>query len=189
MAGMQATAPSIEKMTTNAPVITGQDFVILSTQDWTSLPTRKHRFSRWWAQDGNRVLYIEQQMHWAGWLADIRNQFSRAWRWLQGPRQVEPNVWVYTLPVVIPFFQMSGLINRINNLFLLPILRAQLKRLGFEHPVLWTYTPHSADFIDKLNEKAVIYEIVDDFVSARGLVRAEAIRKMERRVIAAADQV
>src|SRR5688572_24918672 len=141
MSRMQATALMTQdgnhpETSTNAPIITGQDFVILSTQDWTSLPTRKHRFSQWWAQDGNRVLYIEQQMHWAGWLADIRSEFSRAWRWLRGPREVEPNVWVYTLPIVLPFFQMSGLINWINNLFLLPILRAQLKRLGFEHPVL-----------------------------------------------------
>lgn len=186
---MQTTAPRIEDNTTTTPVITGQDFVILSTQDWTSLPTRKHRFSRWWARDGNRVLYIEQQMHWAGWLADIRNQFSRAWRWLQPPREVEPNVWVYTLPIVLPFFQMFGWINWLNNLVLLPILRVQLKRLGFHHPVLWTYTPHSADFIGKLGEQAAIYEIVDDFVSARGLVRAAAIRKMEQQVIAKADQL
>jgi hypothetical protein len=84
------------------------DFIILSTQDWDSLPTRKHRFARRWAESGNSVLYTEQQ--------------------IQGPRSVEMNLWVFTLPIVLPFFQMSGLINGINNLFLLSLLRLQLRR-------------------------------------------------------------
>jgi glycosyltransferase involved in cell wall biosynthesis len=168
-------------------MITGQDFVVLSTQDWDALPTRKHRFARWFAEGGSRVLYVEQQMHWAGWLADLKNQFSRAWRWLRGPRQVAPNLWVFTLPVVLPFFQMSGLINQLNNLFLLPVLRAQARRLGFDHPILWTYTPHSADFVGKLDERAAVYECVDDFTSSRGLIDPQVIRRLERRLIEAVD--
>ncbi len=163
------------------------DFVILSTQDWDSLPTRKHRFARWWAEGGHRVLYVEQQMHWLGWLADVRRQFSRVWRWLRGPRQIAPNLWVFTLPPVLPFFQMSGAINRLNNALLLPILRAQVKRLGFRAPVLWTYTPHSADFVGHLGERAAVYECVDDFTAAKGLVHAGAIRRMESRLIRAVD--
>jgi glycosyltransferase involved in cell wall biosynthesis len=168
-------------------MITGQDFIVLSTQDWDALPTRKHRFARWFAEGGSRVLYVEQQMHWAGWLADLKNQFSRAWRWLRGPRQVAPNLWVFTLPIVLPFFQMSGLINRANNLFLLPVLRAQARRLGFERPVLWTYTPHSADFVGHLGERAAVYECVDDFTSSRGLIDPEVIGRLERRLIEAVD--
>ena len=169
------------------PALSGYDFVILSTQDWDALPTRKHRFARWWAEEGNRVLYVEQQMHWAGWLADLRHQFSRAWRWLEGPRQAAPNLWVFTLPVVMPFFQMSGLVNRANNAFLLPVLRTQLRRLGFERPVLWTYTPHSADFVGRMGERAAVYECVDDFTAAKGLVNAAVVGQLERRLIEAVD--
>lgn len=167
--------------------VTGQDFLILSTQDWDALPTRKHRFARRFAQNGNRVLYVEQQMHWAGWLVDIRHQFSRAWRWLSGPRQVEPNVWVFTLPIVLPFFQMAAWINRVNNIALLPVLRAQLRRLGFENPVLWVYTPHSADFIGRLGERVAVYECVDDFTSSKGLIHPKVIGRLERRLIEAVD--
>ena len=167
--------------------IGGLDFIILSTQDWDSLPTRKHRFARWWAEGGNRVLYVEQQMHWLGWLVDIRRQFGRAWRWLRGPRQIAPRLWVFTLPPVLPFFQMSGAINRLNNALLLPILRAQIKRLGFRAPVLWTYAPHSADFVGKLGEQAAVYECVDDFTAAKGLISARAIGRLEQRLIRAVD--
>ncbi len=184
---MTGTPPDAAGQESTAPPITGQDFLILSTQDWDDLPTRKHRFARWWAEDGNRVLYVEQQMHWAGWLADLRRQFSRAWRWLRGPRQVAPNLWVFTLPVVLPFFQMSAAINRLNNACLLPVLRAVLRRLGFRQPVLWMYTPHSADFVGRLGERAAVYECVDDFTAARGLVNARVIGRLERRLVEAVD--
>ena len=168
-------------------MITGHDFIILSTQDWDALPTRKHRFARWFAEGGNRVLYVEQQMHWAGWLVDLKNQFSRAWRWLGGPREIAPNLWAFTLPIALPFFQMSGLINRVNNAFLLPVLRAQMRRLGFSAPILWTYTPHSADFVGKLGEAAAVYECVDDFTSSKGLVDPRVIGRLERRLIERVD--
>ena len=110
-------------------MITGQDILILSTQDWNALPTRKHHWARRFARQGNRVLYIEQQMHWLGWIADITRQFGRVGRWLRGPRLVEERLWVFTLPIVLPFFQMSAAINRFNNWLLAPVLRWMLKKL------------------------------------------------------------
>jgi len=168
-------------------MLAGWDILCLSTQDWDALPTRKHRFMRWFAEGGNRVLYVEQQMHWAGWLADLRHQWARAFRWLGGPRQVAPNLWIYTLPPVIPFFQMFRWINRLNNWLLRPILRTQLKRLGFDRLILWTYTPHSGDFVGQLGEALAVYECVDEFSAARGLVRAETIRALEQELIARCD--
>lgn len=167
--------------------VSGKDFLIFSTQDWDALPTRKHRFARGWAENGNRVLYVEQQMHWAGWLVDLRHQLSRVWRWLKGPRQVAPNLWIATLPIVLPFFQMSQAINWLNNVILLPILRRWQRRLGFKHPILWTYTPHSGNFIDRLGEQAAVYECVDDFTSSRGLVSPKVIARLEQQVIDKVD--
>src|SRR3989304_2093986 len=132
-------------------MISGRAILNLSTQDWTAMPTRKHRGARNWAKQGNRVLYVEQQMHWAGWLIEIRQQFTRTFRFLQGARQVEENIWVFTLPIVLPFFQMSEAVNWLNNFFLAPILQELIRPLGFKNLILWTYTPHSADFVGKLD--------------------------------------
>ena len=170
-------------------MMSGRDILILSTQDWGAMPTRKHRWARNWARQGNRVLYVEQQMHWAGWLIDIRQQFRRAFRFLQGPRQVEENLWVFTLPIVLPFFQMSEAINWLNNFFLALVLRSIIRKLGFQNPILWTYTPHSADFIGKLGESFAVYECVDEFSAAKGLVHGATIAKMERELIQKVDQV
>jgi glycosyltransferase involved in cell wall biosynthesis len=186
-------------------VITGHNFVILSTQDWDAMPTRKHRWARNWARQGNRVLYVEQQMHWAGWLIDIRRQFGRAFRWLGGPREIEPNLWVFTLPVVLPFFQMNVAINWFNNLWLTWILRWAIKRVGMAQPILWTYTPHSADFVEgpskrpfgfrkpegsskgKLGQTFTVYECVDEFSAAKGLVHGPTIAAMERELLRKVD--
>lgn len=164
-------------------MISNREFLILSTQDWTSLPTRKHRWARNWARQGNRVLYIEQQMHWAGWLMALRSEFWRPFKWLAGPRQIEPNLWVFTLPIVLPFFQMNQTLNWFNNLWLAPVLRWALSRVGITSPILWTYTPHSADLFGKLGESLIVYECVDEFSAAKGLVHGPTLEKLERAVI------
>ena len=167
-------------------MITGHNIVILSTQDWDALPTRKHHWARRFARQGNQVLYIEQQMHWLGWLVDLRRQLGRAVRWTAGPRKVEERLWVYTLPIVLPFFQMAGFINRLNNLLLLPLLRSVLRRLGFGRVVLFAYTPHCGGLIGRLQERLSVYECVDEFAAVRGLVYAPTLAALEREVLAAA---
>ncbi len=170
-------------------MITDRDILILSTQDWDALPTRKHHWARKLAARGNRVLYVEQQMHWLGWLVDLRRQFGRAWRWLSGPRQVSECLWVFTLPLVLPFFQMSALINALNNWLLAPVLRWALRHIGFKDIVLWAYTPHAAGLVGRLGEKFMVYECVDEFSAARGLVRGETVAALERQVLRVADRV
>ena len=86
-------------------MITGKDILIISTQDWDALPTRKHHWARKLASRGNRVVYVEQQMHILGWLADIGNQYKRLWSWMNGPRIVSEGLWTYTLPIVLPFLR------------------------------------------------------------------------------------
>ena len=165
------------------------DILILSTQDWDALPTRKHHWARKFAARGNRVLYVEQQMHWLGWLVDFRRQFRRVWRWLSGPRQVSERLWVFTLPVVLPFFQMFALINALNNRLLAPVLRWALRRIGFKDIVLWACTPHAAGLVGRLGEQFMVYECVDEFSAARGLVRGETVVALERQLLRVADRV
>lgn len=170
-------------------MITDCDILILSTQDWDALPTRKHHWARKFAASGNRVLYVEQQMHWLGWLVDLRHQFGRIWRWLTGPQQVSERIWVFTLPLVPPFFQMSILINQINNRLLAPVLRWALGRIGFKDFVLWVYTPHAAGLVGRLGEWLVVYECVDEFSAARGLLHGATVEAQERQLLHLSDSV
>ncbi|HCU81258.1 MAG TPA: glycosyltransferase family 1 protein [Chloroflexi bacterium] len=170
-------------------MITGKDILILSTQDWDALPTRKHHWARKLASRGNRVVYVEQQMHILGWLADIGNHPKRLWSWMNGPRIVADGLWVFTLPIVLPFFQVFRLVNSLNNVLLSPIIRWALLRIGFDIDVLWVYTPHSAGLIGRLGEEFVVYECVDDFTATRGLVRSSTIGALEQDLLSMVDQV
>src|SRR5215467_11644688 len=94
-------------------VITGQDIVCLSTQDWNGLWTRKQRFMKKFAENGNRVLYIETPVHLLG-LDVLPGDPGRFFRFLRGPRLVQPGLYVGTLPILLPMFQMSHVINGAN---------------------------------------------------------------------------
>jgi glycosyltransferase involved in cell wall biosynthesis len=170
-------------------MISGKDILILSTQDWDALPTRKHHWARKLSSRGNRVLYVEQQMHILGWLVDIKNQYKRIWSWLHGPQMVSESLWIFTLPIVLPFFQIFGSVNALNNWLLAPIIMWALRRIGFDSSILWIYTPHAGSLVGRLGESFVIYECVDDFTAVRGLVRAATVEALEKDLLRKVDQV
>jgi SAM-dependent methyltransferase/glycosyltransferase involved in cell wall biosynthesis len=169
-------------------MITNQDIICLSSQDWNDLWTRKQRFMQRFAQQGNRVLYIEAQASLAS-IGILRVDWRRAFRWMAGPRRVQENLYVATLPLVVPCFQMWSAINTVNNALLFPLLRHWVKQLGFRQPVLWTYNPHSEGLVGKLGEKLAIYECVDELSAAKGLVRSEVVQELEGRLIKKVDVV
>lgn len=164
------------------------DVLCLSSQDWTDVWTRKQRFMRRLAQQGHRVLYVELQLSWAS-QSILRKDWRRAFRWLKGPRLVEENLYIGTLPLALPGFQMSLVVNTINNMMMRRVLRGWLSRLGFERPVLWTYNPYSDGLVGRLGESCAVYECVDEFTASHGLIKADVVRKLEQRVLRAADLV
>ncbi len=164
------------------------DVVILSSQDWTDVWTRKQRQAQRLARRGHRVLYVELQASWAS-VTILRVDWRRAFRWLRGPRPIEPNLYVATLPLALPAFQMSVAINRVNNWGMGWVLRGWLSRLGFLRPVLWTYNPYSNGLVGRLDEAASVYECVDEFSASHGLVRADVVRALEDGVLRSVDAV
>ncbi|MCD6309546.1 MAG: glycosyltransferase [Candidatus Eremiobacteraeota bacterium] len=173
----------------NKKQITGYDILCLSTQDWDDLWTRKQRFMTMLARQNNRVLYVQQQMHWAGYIFDPVRQSYRLGEFKKPMREIEDNLYVTTLPLVIPGFQVFKSINRINNRFIGSYLKERMKELDFSSPVLWTYTPHCGDLIGNLGEQFVLYECVDEFEASKGLVKRETIRELETEVLKKADLV
>lgn len=163
-------------------MIKNQNIICLSTQDWNDLWTRKQRFMQKFAKNGNKVLYIEAQASLLS-LGIIKKDLGRSLLWLKGPRKIENNLYVATLPLVLPFFQIYPTINKINNWFILRVLRHWIKLLGFNHAIFWTYTPYSDYFVGKIGEKLAVYDCVDEFSAGKGLIRPETIKKLEKDLI------
>ncbi len=159
-------------------MLKGNDIVCLSTQDWQGLWTRKQRFMQMFARHGNRVLYIETPVHLLG-LDVLPHDPTRFLRFLKGPRAVEPNLHVATLPILLPFFQMSHAINTANHYMIRAMLRSWVKTLGYRNPLLWIYTPFSESLIGGIPNAGVVYECVDEFRAAKGFIRASVVGAME----------
>ena len=58
-----------------------KDIVWISTQDWDDVWTRKQRFALYLAEKGYRILYVENQLHWAGFMLNKElRKFKRIFR-------------------------------------------------------------------------------------------------------------
>jgi glycosyltransferase involved in cell wall biosynthesis len=167
-------------------MLKNKDIICLSTQDWDGLWTRKQRFMKMFAEAGNRVLYIETPVHLLG-LDVLPHDPGRFLRFLKGPRAVQDELYVATLPILLPLFQMSALINALNQAIIGFFLRSWIGRLGFHKPLLWIYTPFSASLVDKIDHSGAVYECVDEFRAARGFVRSKVVGRMEDELLQKVD--
>jgi len=159
-------------------MLTGHDIVCLSTQDWDGLWTRKQRFMKMFAENGNRVLYIETPVHLLGFDV-LPHDPLRFFRFLKGPRPIQPGLSVATLPILLPMFQMFEWVNAINQTVVAKVLQPWIMGLGFKDPLLWIYTPFSAPVVKKIPHAAAVYECVDEFRASRGLVCSSVVGEME----------
>jgi len=167
--------------------LSGQGIVTLSTQDWQDLWTRKQRFMLQFAKQGNRVLYVETQYHWVTYIRRFPHQWRRIYLWLLGPRQVSPNLYVYTPPLLLPAFQIFPWLAAVNNFALAFFLKAAMKQAAIESPILWLYSHFNHSLIKKLGCKKALYECVDEFSGAKGLIRGDVAAGLEAETLKSVD--
>ncbi len=155
----------------------------LSTQDFDDLWTRKQRFMTNFAREGHQVLYVETQWHILTYLKRLSGNVGRAIRFLKKPRVVEPNLYVVTPPLLLPFFQMFTALAVVNNLVMGIYLRRVCARLGIKSPLVYTYVPYSHLAIKMIGSSNVLYEKVDDLSAAEGLVKKSTVQKLEAKLL------
>src|SRR5262249_24419242 len=143
------------------------------------------RFMQMFAGAGNRVLYIETPVHLLG-LDVLPKDPLRFCRFLSGPREISERLFVATLPVLLPFFQMSHAINGANHVLIRGLVRRWFHKLGFMNPLFWIYTPFSAELLETFRFDSV-YECVDEFRGARGLISPTVIGEMQDRLLRRVD--
>lgn len=162
-----------------------QDIICLSSVDWEPIWTRKQQvLSR--LDVSNRILYIEPPGTLISPFKDP--SFWRKWcpwgRWAGRP---QPNVYVFQPPFVLPFGNVSPLIGRLNQYWLSLWIRGAQKKLGMEHPILWTYLPGTAVIARLVNHKLLVYDCVDEHGAYKGLVNHRAVWELERDLLNLAD--
>ena len=184
-----------------ASLLRGKDIVCISSLDWGAMWTSKQQIMHLLAGT-NRILYVEEPVtmlaplkvprHWRRWRAIIPRM-----------RSPEPGLWVLTPPPLLPFGNMSPLMNRMNQLVLSRYILGAAKRLRFtEDAIWWTYLPASVALIARLARKSrrapgtyapatgpVVYHCVDEHSAFPGFVSPEVVRRYDDELTQSANLV
>jgi glycosyltransferase involved in cell wall biosynthesis len=163
-----------------------RQIVCVGFADWDAeLWTNQHHLMARLAQR-NHVLFVES-------LGLRRPQLSgrdlaRTARRLQRASAIRKADGLHVLsPVVVPLHNRPR-VRRFNAALLRAQVGRAVRRLGFAHPLLWSYVPQADWLIDALAPTAVVYHCVDDIAQQKG-VAAAAFRATEERFAAQADLV
>ena len=162
------------------------NIVCLSTSNWYPFPTRKqHVMSRLKNSD---ILYFDPPVTLIAPLKD-KKAFKRLFAFIKPAKQPQENINVYALPPVLPFYNKVRFINKLNQSVIACFVRRKMKRHGFSSPILWCYSPMSADAVDKIPHSAIIYDCVDRHSAYKGLINVDTVNHMEESLSKKADQV
>ncbi len=165
------------------------DILLVSTADWDNpYWTNKQHMALQFAGLGCRLLYVESQGLRAPTATgrDLRRIWARLRRGLRPPREVRPNVHVWS-PLVIPF-QASAAVRRLNRWLLRLGVGFWSARLGLKPRLLWTYSPLTTELYDTSAYELMVYHAVDDIKAQPGMPR-ETIEAAESALVRRADLV
>lgn len=146
------------------------DFILLSTADWNNpFWTNKQHVAVSLIRFNNRVFYIDSLglRRPTASSSDITRIVNRIIRALKPPREVRPNLWVWS-PIVLPF-QKYALVRNINRFVLSVWLNFWLKKLNFKQPILWTYNPLTTTLLHVDQFRLVVYHCVDEVKAQPGM--------------------
>ncbi len=105
-----------------------------------------------------------------------------------GIRHVADHLYVYRFPRHLPNFYKPGSLVRSVQALRLRALRRALRRLGGRRPILYLLHPKFRAYVGTLDEKLVLYHVLDDYAGYVG-ANKERIRVEEASLLDRADLV
>lgn len=160
-----------------------------SSSDWDGKWGSRQQVMMRLAKRGIQVLFVEQRVG----LEHLVRYPSRARRRLQirkePLRQKEDNLWLYTLPPLLPGRYYSKAVARANNLISAYRIRPVLSTLNVEKPILWVYRPEDGGLFDTLNHSLAVYHCIDEFTGGIQGRKRQVIQELEQHTTSTADLV
>lgn len=163
-----------------------KQIVCLATSPWYPIPTRKQQvMSR--IPDA-QILYFDPSVT---YLAPLRDKIARAKlrAYRKAGEQIKDGLTVYALPPALPFYNKYRWINRLNQKRMARYVRRRMKEHGMEQPVLWVYSPVTADCVEHIPHSALIYDCVDRHSAYGGLMNPALVDQMELELAGKCDQI
>ncbi len=160
--------------------------VCLATSCYHPFPTRKQHVMNRIASD--EILYFDPPVTYLAPLKD-KTAWERLFMYRKPGERVKDNITVYATPPVLPFFNKCRFINKLNQRKLARFVRRKMKKHGFENPILWCYSPTSADAAPYIPHNGLVYDCVDRHSAYKGFINEETVNALERDLAASSDTV
>lgn len=167
---------------------TTSENIVCFAKDWSEDPTSCNHVMRALSRD-HRVLWLNSvgaRRPNFGNARDLRKMGLKVLGFLKGPREVEPNLWVYT-PLVLPF-PYSKAAARINALILRLTVGMVRRALSMRDFQLWTFLPTTAGFIGSMGESLAVYYCTDEW-SGFSHLGQQPVAVMEKALCGKSDVV
>ena len=160
--------------------------VCLATSPWYPIPTRKQQVMR--RIPDAEILYFDPSV---SLLAPLRDKAAKPslTAYKKPGERVKDNITVYRLPPVLPFFNKFRFINRLNQKRMARFVCRKMRENGFENPILWVYSPVTADLVDQVPHSALVYDCVDRHSAYGGFMNPQLVDAMELELAGKADAV
>ncbi len=165
------------------------DVLCFSSSDWHGKWGSRQQVMGILARRGHRVLFVEQMAGWehAARYPDLRSR--RRQRRREGLQEIQPHLWLFALPWLLPGrYYLKGM-NRINAWLVTRLLRAPLQALGFNTPVLWVYKPEHASLLGRFHESCRVYHCIDEFTVGTHGRKRRLILELEQALLQQVDVV
>jgi len=171
-------------------MLTNEDIICFSSIDWDFNWQGHQEIMRTLAENGNRILFVENTGVRRPRLKDYDRLVRRVRNWwsgYKGIRQVGKTLFVYS-PIVLPF-PYSRLARFFNRWLILRVLLSWCRSNRFSSPIVWTFLPSplTLEVIESLTAKLLIYYCIDSFEHSSP--DATRIREHEERMARRADLV
>lgn len=170
-------------------VTTKFEILCFSSTDWNGVWGSRQQVMRRFARRGYRVLFIERPAGLEHIIRYPKLRQRRLDRWQEGLRQIEHNLWIATLPPLLPGRYYSVALNRINQWLTTLCSRRYLRQLSFTSPILWLYRPEQGHLIGKFGERLSVYHCIDEFTVGTSGRKRDTITALERELLRQVDLV
>jgi len=160
-----------------------------SSTDWDGPWGSRQQVMLRFARRGYRILFIEQPAgpeHLLRYPALRRRKFRR---WREGPREIAENLWIVSLPPLLPGRYYSPTVNRLNQHLTTLSLHRHLQTCKLADLLLWLYNPEQGPLIGQFGERLSVYHCIDEFAPGSRGRKRRLINEYESELLAKVDVV
>jgi glycosyltransferase involved in cell wall biosynthesis len=165
------------------------DILCFSSSDWRGKWGSRQQVMLRMAQRGYRILFVERQVgleHLWRYPEILRRKIAR---WRQGIQDVVENIWIVSLPPLLPGRYYSNRVARLDQRWIVGFTRPYIATLGIEDPILWTYRPEHGGLIGAFDECLSVYHCIDEFTAGTTGRKRQMIAWLEMETLRKADVV